>query len=576
LVAWEDARAFETTDVDIVGTRLSSTGAVLDPVGIVISNANRRQVAPVIASNGTDYLVAWEDGRADSLWAVKDVYAARVTAAGSVIDPAGIAVCATPQFQDMIAIASDGADYLLAWRDNSTSSPSVYTARVTSAAALPDGSGVEFAPASSYFYPFVSLASNGTSYLIAWGEFVRRLTTSGVPDTAPVKVSFAFGGHSPSAASNGTDYLVAWGTDYNGPPLFATRISAAGALMDTAPIQLPASLNATAPSVVSDGASYLIAWQNDQWGSSPVDILAARVGANGALWDTTALPVATSSIRETNPAVAYNAATAGYAIAYEARQLAYVRQLRWWCGDGQVDGDEACDDGASTADDGCSASCRVEAGYTCTGSPSTCSDINECATSNGGCSPNASCMNTPGSFTCACAAGYSGDGVTCDDIDECATNNGGCSANASCANTAGSRSCACNAGYDGDGVACTDIDECATANGGCAGTCTNSVGSYTCACPTGFTLDTNGHACNDVDECATDNGGCAQLCTNTSGSFSCACHANYTLADDGITCAAIDAPPDDREGGCGCRTSPPSQSLAFWLVFAIVMRRRRR
>ena len=40
-------------------------------------------------------------------------------------------------------------------------------------------------------------------------------------------------------------------------------------------------------------------------------------------------------------------------------------------------------------------------------------DVNECATNNGGCSPYATCTNTPGNRTCACNAGYSGNGVTC-------------------------------------------------------------------------------------------------------------------------------------------------------------------
>jgi len=40
-------------------------------------------------------------------------------------------------------------------------------------------------------------------------------------------------------------------------------------------------------------------------------------------------------------------------------------------------------------------------------------DINECATNNGGCSTVADCRNTLGSFTCTCPLGYSGDGFTC-------------------------------------------------------------------------------------------------------------------------------------------------------------------
>ena len=40
-------------------------------------------------------------------------------------------------------------------------------------------------------------------------------------------------------------------------------------------------------------------------------------------------------------------------------------------------------------------------------------DINECTTGTDNCDTNAVCTNTPGSFTCACNQGYSGNGVNC-------------------------------------------------------------------------------------------------------------------------------------------------------------------
>ena len=39
-------------------------------------------------------------------------------------------------------------------------------------------------------------------------------------------------------------------------------------------------------------------------------------------------------------------------------------------------------------------------------------DIDECVEWSP-CDGNAVCANTPGSFTCACNEGYSGDGMTC-------------------------------------------------------------------------------------------------------------------------------------------------------------------
>ena len=41
-----------------------------------------------------------------------------------------------------------------------------------------------------------------------------------------------------------------------------------------------------------------------------------------------------------------------------------------------------------------------------------CSDIDECVEQSP-CNGNAQCANTPGSFTCDCNEGYSGDGMTC-------------------------------------------------------------------------------------------------------------------------------------------------------------------
>jgi len=38
-----------------------------------------------------------------------------------------------------------------------------------------------------------------------------------------------------------------------------------------------------------------------------------------------------------------------------------------------------------------------------------CSDIDECATANGGCDTNAICVNTVGSYFCYCKLGYYGN-----------------------------------------------------------------------------------------------------------------------------------------------------------------------
>ena len=44
------------------------------------------------------------------------------------------------------------------------------------------------------------------------------------------------------------------------------------------------------------------------------------------------------------------------------------------------------------------------------------SDINECSVNRGGCHVNADCQNEPGSYSCTCKTGYSGNGSNCTGI----------------------------------------------------------------------------------------------------------------------------------------------------------------
>lgn len=82
--------------------------------------------------------------------------------------------------------------------------------------------------------------------------------------------------------------------------------------------------------------------------------------------------------------------------------------------------------------------------------------INTCAASNP-CDTHATCTDSATGPTCACNAGFTGDGMTCTDINECAASNGGCDMNATCANTVGGRTCTCQPGFLGDGLTCRAV-----------------------------------------------------------------------------------------------------------------------
>lgn len=254
------------------------------------------------------------------------------------------------------------------------------------------------------------------------------------------------------------------------------------------------------------------------------------------------------------------------------------------CGNGTIDGDDVCDDGNTKAGDGCSATCEVEAGFTCDADGCTeicgdglvvgheavaggCDDKNSVA--NDGCTdcavdPSYVCSGAPstcaktcgdgmveggeqcddgnamqhdGCFACAVEPGYTCDTgmpTTCADIDECKAGTAGCDANATCANSIGGFTCTCNNGYKGDGSTCTDKDECGSDGGNNCdshATCTNTTGSFTCACNAPGYMG-NGTSCT---ACACANGyACSATACKTSCSSDSDCVSDHFCS--GGTC----------------------------------------
>ncbi len=82
------------------------------------------------------------------------------------------------------------------------------------------------------------------------------------------------------------------------------------------------------------------------------------------------------------------------------------------CGDSLVEGEESCDDGNTTSNDGCSSTCAIESGYSCSGAPSMCMPTcgNGIRTGSEACDDGNVTNNDGCSSTCAIESGHSCSG----------------------------------------------------------------------------------------------------------------------------------------------------------------------
>ena len=137
-VVWTD---YDSGNGDVHGARVTQAGTVLDQgPGIPIAAAPAQQGIPAVAFDGTNYLVVWQDRRTNDIY---DIYGARVTPAGDVLDPDGIPITTAAGDQTATDVAFDGTNFLVTWTDSSPGNGTdVMGARVTTTGTILDPNGI--------------------------------------------------------------------------------------------------------------------------------------------------------------------------------------------------------------------------------------------------------------------------------------------------------------------------------------------------------------------------------------------------------------------------------------------------
>jgi hypothetical protein len=197
----------------LYGVLIDRTGTAQAPGEFPIAVDDSTHWYPAVAFDGTNYLLVWQHQSKGGSITEADIYGARVSRSGAVLDTHPIVVSDAAGAQYTPSIAFDGANYLVVWLDArhmpSSSQPcltgcEIFGTRVAPHGALLDGSsmtgGIGIGTGTNQPRDsFPSVGFNGKEYLVAWA--MQGFASTGSTGIRLARVSK--GGALLSASSNG-------------------------------------------------------------------------------------------------------------------------------------------------------------------------------------------------------------------------------------------------------------------------------------------------------------------------------------------------------------------------------------
>ncbi len=322
LVVWQSGRMGKGSlvngliyDGDLVACRVDKGGKALDARPFVVCGARDLQERPKVAfgpstgsgqGNGV-FLVVWQDIRNGKDW---DIYAARVTPEGKVLDPEGIAVSAIPHNQADPRVAWDGKAFQVVWEDfRSGTTYEIYGARVSSEGKVLDPDGICLAKNRfPCFTPAICPLGGGKVFLLWFyrGDGGRGTCSCIVADGRVIDdkayvYAEDFRKHGPVLESNPValaggpnGFMATWltdaGTGRGGPPNGSTAAVFDSACQRKKSLFLAGKRHTTRQTdVVWDGSAYAAAWieriarpgmEGRRWALSDM-VFAARITEAG-------------------------------------------------------------------------------------------------------------------------------------------------------------------------------------------------------------------------------------------------------------------------------------------------------
>lgn len=296
MVVWEDYRGGDGSTCDIYGARLDPSAVVLDRNGKAIATGSGNQELPSVGYDGSKLLVAWRER------STRCVRGTRMTTTGSVLDTGGLSISLGSAGSDGLAVCTSfGGGFWVGWNSLGISGSHALTAWVPATGSVAGAAGTTVSLAQENQSDY-SVADNGSEYAVVWSQDVAgkecilgaRVSYAGQLLTpAPVNITASVAGQQtqPSIAWNGSEYLLVWCGDESyldsNLDIRGLRLNSNLTSKDITPILVCTSIEIQSnPCVSASGSSFLVAWEDSRNAISPsyyTDIYGAIVNTNGGV-----------------------------------------------------------------------------------------------------------------------------------------------------------------------------------------------------------------------------------------------------------------------------------------------------
>jgi hypothetical protein len=307
LEAWS-SRELYVNEGDIEGVRIDGVaGAPLDLAPVPIATAPGDQNQPAISFDGRDFLVVFEDRRDGTGY---EVWGARVSSAGGVLDPAGFPIARTDgAIPTRPSVAFDGRNHLVEWRDTSVGSEDVpiRVRAVGTDGALVGAEAIVYAGSPGSRFGRIASAGGDRALVIHTLDVYGTVPLFGaiVGDDAarpfldlemvlgpPTRLDLPTGigtRQRPGFGTSDTGHLAVWqqafSTSFNDTDLYAARIAEDGTVLDPGGIPVSTAPNRQGFQAVAwAGTSWVVLWE-DARNSYLTEIYGARISPEGVVLD---------------------------------------------------------------------------------------------------------------------------------------------------------------------------------------------------------------------------------------------------------------------------------------------------